>query len=592
MKPLELLELEDNLIPFEVSHIKSSETLWINAEYVDVQHPDAEEMTQKKRFEKFKSDYGYGVANAEFLSEVEFDHNQKAILLAERYGGKGVATNGGGARAGLLGNVSLKGVGPNCLAGKSQDKVHSYGGLDAPYAVIETIYANLIDTLLPLGAVRVLGLIYTGEGTATDTGNRPCWGVIMVREQCIRPGHFLRSGHFNPTEEFTSAHISDVARVRKLSKSLKKSFGSDEHFIRYLGQFLSKYANQFAFAKVMRIMHGTITPSNISIDGRWLDLPFVSMLSSGINYAKTSAFYEEPMLALEIVTEFLATYSKYNNIDLNPAPLVNYYSAQFEAYSSYHLRFVFALEATSNEFLLKTSPWKRLFSITMTIINSGTEKVSEWSEAQQDDPLIMLLNNLFMSINNKAEATSELATLFTKLGIEAAPAQIIRDFNAISQNAYTASKKHFENVNEYRLVQMLVVMKRAICAEYFYLINVDKNVRHVCDHKTPNEIAPLIEEAQLVSNWVFEAENKEKITLFNSAEITIFYDLQRSLFIVCCIKANKENDQQTFETFNSLMNFIQTLKKSDLEISNYPFIKYFNNIASLLSAITRADLND
>src|SRR5690348_8288649 len=83
--------------------------------------------------------------------------------FAERYGGRGVGLNGGGARCGTTGLVQIKGIGKTPLVGvKSTEAEHSYGGASLQEAVREALWGEICHIALPFGAVRSFGIIETG----------------------------------------------------------------------------------------------------------------------------------------------------------------------------------------------------------------------------------------------------------------------------------------------------------------------------------------------------------------------------------------------------------------------------------------------
>ena len=68
--------------------------------------------------------------------------------------------------------------------------------------------------------------------------------------------------------------------------------GSPQEFIKILLTFLARSANQFSFSAAMRISHNTLSPSNLALDGRWLDLPVASFYEvEKLLYLAT--FYQE-----------------------------------------------------------------------------------------------------------------------------------------------------------------------------------------------------------------------------------------------------------------------------------------------------------
>lgn len=145
---------------FKAVKIRNPKCVWVH----DIFHEVDAEMTETMR--AFGETFGYLVKNGVTFDNLEFDEADTKLFLAERYGGFGIGYNGGGARCGSLGPFQVKGCGKNLLAGADQDVHHSYGGFKALYAAHEAIYGSILEGILPLGAVRILGIILTGADGA------------------------------------------------------------------------------------------------------------------------------------------------------------------------------------------------------------------------------------------------------------------------------------------------------------------------------------------------------------------------------------------------------------------------------------------
>ena len=298
-------------VDFQAHKLLGAEVMWLDDGLIDG--------PVYSSHKKVLDENAYLIKDTDCFSELEFDPGDQITLVAERYGGDGIGLNAGGGRCGNTGRYQLKGIGATCMVGDFDDPIHTYGGLDAPLAILETIFTNLFSQLLPLGAVKIRGIIYVGAKTAQYHGpERPCWGVIMMRDRCTRPAHLLRAPHFVPRSPYQGLLTGDVGRIRKVNKQLYKSFGDYNGFVKFIGIYLKKCANQFGFARAMRIMHGALTPSNITLDGRWLDLPIASMLDGGVNYWLYREFYDEHRGPLEVARELLYGYAKYNAAPYNP----------------------------------------------------------------------------------------------------------------------------------------------------------------------------------------------------------------------------------------------------------------------------------
>lgn len=209
------------------------------------------------------------------------------ILLAERYGGKGVGKNGGGARAGNFGQFQLKGVGPNNLVGRSSDFWHSHGSMTLAEALFECMWSEICNDVLPYGSVRTLGIIEKPSWSPVSNNGQLTIapGALLVREQAIRPAHFMRADHFDPSSD--DLYFSDAARTGaalaafiSIGGRSYKLQGTDTstQSTGLLSCLAQRFAAQIAAARARRIPHGSLNCSNIALDGRYIDFGTMTTL--------------------------------------------------------------------------------------------------------------------------------------------------------------------------------------------------------------------------------------------------------------------------------------------------------------------------
>jgi hypothetical protein len=280
--------------------------------------------------EQFLERYSYVNSNSPSFVDIKFDKQKVKHLTAEQYGGEGVSKNGGGARCGNIDRFQLKGIGVNPLLGTYDRFGNSNGIYSVHEALREIIYTKLFDFVFQGKVVKIVGLINLGESTHTDPSfdiKLPL--VISVREKCVRPAHFFRAIHFKPRKEDKIRIVSDIARVRYAWKQLSNELPNNQQAINLMYEFLSNSAEMFAQAFIHRFAHGALSPSNISVDGKWLDLTNASFINGCQNYqaAKdTTAFSREPDNAFLISNQFLLECEKYCQTSLE------YYRGQLYSY--------------------------------------------------------------------------------------------------------------------------------------------------------------------------------------------------------------------------------------------------------------------
>jgi hypothetical protein len=267
------------------------------------------------------------LANYAFSIPLKKDPKQaylptKTIFFAERYGGQGLGSNGGGVRCGLLNGVQVKGIGRNPLAGRGADFFHSYGGASLNEGMAEAIWGEVVHSALPHGACRVFGLITTGTRVpllAPKPGQDPTTPrALIVRQALLRPAHYMRSPYFDPVDDRITI-ISDTDRTRAavatLSTTLHSIYGAQNAPLNdMLHTMFGRAAEQLAAARAKRIMHGSLIDSNWSLDGRWLDFGTTSTLPDHGRYFISPGspdFLHEHMILRRTMKDFIFYLRKY-----------------------------------------------------------------------------------------------------------------------------------------------------------------------------------------------------------------------------------------------------------------------------------------
>ncbi len=220
------------------------------------------------------------------------DHT--ATWWGERYGGAGLAGNGGGVRCGLSENIQIKGVGQNPLAGSTTDHWHKHGAISIQDSVRETLWGEILDAALPHGAIRSLAIFANGtdfQGEVADT-HEPVnvSRGLLLRQPALRPAHYMRSIFFSPTLDMFDA-VSDVDRTRKAVEGIQLGLSSiwqsdvdcteKNHIDLNTGfvEVFQRAACQIAASRAKRLIHGSLISSNFSLNGAWLDFGTTSALS-------------------------------------------------------------------------------------------------------------------------------------------------------------------------------------------------------------------------------------------------------------------------------------------------------------------------
>ncbi|CRM11425.1 hypothetical protein [Pseudomonas sp. 31 R 17] len=264
----QLKDLPEVFVPFETIRADGGEVIYRNGE-IDCGLSDAELL----------SEYSYIVSEPPHAADYALD---KKVFFAERYGGDGLLNNGGGGRCGFDGRFHSKGIGPNPLVGirppDGYGNSHANGFLSLNTAVYESIWAEIIHLALPYGAVRSVAIIDLRVEFEEPDERHP--RGLLVRMPAVRPAHFIRAIYYKEKkfDELSEDAKRVKAAVNKLvaflpqssltqpSESLTERLGTG------LDELAKRYARQFAVARAKRIFHQSISASNVTLEGAWMDL--------------------------------------------------------------------------------------------------------------------------------------------------------------------------------------------------------------------------------------------------------------------------------------------------------------------------------
>jgi hypothetical protein len=206
----------------------------------------------------------------------------------ELYGGPGLGGNAGGVRCANVNDVQIKGIGATRLAGPGTDKWHRHGALSLQDAIKESIAAGLFDAASPYGAVKSLAAVDLGLRFATEVGEAKLPSsaprALLFREQSIRMGHFMRSSFMNVGPELAQQELMRMrAGIPVLVDHLLAGSAepvSFESASRGLAQVYDTLMHQIAVLRTKRLVHGSLIPSNYTIDGRLLDFTTATAVST------------------------------------------------------------------------------------------------------------------------------------------------------------------------------------------------------------------------------------------------------------------------------------------------------------------------
>ena len=207
-------------------------------------------------------------------------------------------------------------------------KSHSHGKLFLDEAISEAIWGELCNKQLPLGAVRTLAIIKTNVNQEflylDDKPLKPC--ALAIRQFAIRPAHFERATFFWPSSENRFLRDNDAERVRECIKYIPISLGisdkelsSKHELLSCMKLIVSKVAKQVAYSRVKGIPHGSLTSSNIGIDGRFLDFGTITAVPDFGNYVLADgvgAVWDDHFLISSWLKNLIITLNKYSSFNV------------------------------------------------------------------------------------------------------------------------------------------------------------------------------------------------------------------------------------------------------------------------------------
>ncbi|MEA3010876.1 MAG: hypothetical protein QOJ91_2568 [Sphingomonadales bacterium] len=494
------LPIPTSAIPFTAHRIEGTTTLWSDA--------DASAAVGLQNPEQIAEKFSYGIIGSPTFGGLRFDPADSVMLHAERYGGGGIGAHGGGARVGNLGPFQLKGIGRNLLAGDPGDSLdgqfHSYGGFALADGIAEIVTSAVANAILPYGAVKCLALIAIGPEAAFypqrwDTVPSP--GVILVRERCLRPAHFLPNRNFAIGADFLLRYGGDADRVRRACRALYESQGSHVAVVELFTTFMDRCAVQFAHAYLHRINHGTLSASNIAVDGRWLDTNWLCLLPSGVDHQQHSGtfpFSSESEFPKEVIVEWAYNYSKYMNVAIDERRLLANYERRFQAALASSTRSFFGLTNEASDGRGSGVMAHALVVEAEHSVSSSLSLTSHISAAgpERADPSLRLIEAVFR-ISGEGTADPELyGHLKTAL--------------AASSQAEGQAKR---SPGEAERRALLRAVRRIAYAGFFYRDRIVGQSSALALDFCPNRLAPLVDKWAGIARLAFGDEAGEQVVL-------------------------------------------------------------------------------
>lgn len=499
--------------------------------------------------------------------ENHFKLRRAKSVKCERYGGFGIGRHGGGARSVILDDLQVKGSGLTPLAGITKNLNYAHGTLTLNDAVLEVIYSGVLDRLLPHGVIPCRAIYYTGKEGSFEYDWRAGFpsasldesivlkkthGAILIRDNCNRPAHYMRAGEFDPKDIYAEFISADLIRIRNIIKDLDED--GAKNFISTIVNFLTKCADQFSFSWIAGLMHGGISPSNISVEGAWLDLATSTFIDRGKDFLIVEYEFSNEYKRVEsIIKEWVYTFSKYSGKELGSRPLIELYNTSFNEKKAYHFPYILGLARNKETMEVILANYCRSFTdICKLITPSGrTYGVPEIGMANAFHPSDYICG---MALT----PDSEIQKLY-------------RDIYSLNDRPLS--------FNAFLTQALLKCTKRDYLASKYYKNDVEENLELKLECHAPELfIDSFIETYISDSEWIFSDEFYVNEVVYRDSVIDIFYDTSSNSF--------KKRNSSGIVSIN-VVSELEAVITGNRNSANRIYVSYLNRIEFIYSELRK-----
>lgn len=419
---------EQCFVPFKAYRLSQAEVIWINVEllhkhnlFIDKKESD------KEIIDWILQEFAYTT----YTDKENIDLSNESVFYAERYGGQAINRNGGGSRAGLKKDFQVKGIGPNDLVGEGSEFWYSHGSATLNDMIQEALWGEVCHNLLPHGGVRCLAIIKTGIDAIGDNNKERIIlpGGLVIRENSLRIAHFERAPYFKPKNKDL---LSDHKRTKLALTSLKLAIDTvlsakTDNIETGLKLLITRWATQLSYAKAIRLMHGAITSSNFSLDGKWIDFGSISTLgdhSNTIIGRGRPPFWEDHAPLYESITNLCFYINKFNSkgaLEVNSDNLTKHFSASMEKYMAIYFVALTGLPIKEIKKVENSSELKEFYLQLKSVLKMGgggatlSDYIPKHKEKRCFYPLEKILELLCDNKENTSKLEEDLIKKFNKL---------------------------------------------------------------------------------------------------------------------------------------------------------------------------------
>jgi hypothetical protein len=525
---LNISDFSENLVEYACVRVRDTETVWMNDAETAMLSQALSGAPTPESFARF---FSYLPQENSCFDKESLDLTDVRMYQAERYGGAGIGNNGGGGRVGNFGGFQIKGTGPNPLGDNTNSTWHSYGSLHLVDAAYEAIMSTILNRMLPLGCVKTYGLIFTnsrGALHAKGSALHPTSGALLVRDLSVRPAHFMRAALFLPKK--SSNLLPDRHRVRMVNRQLRKEFGHDNNYIKYLGTFILSAAKQFAFALAARITHGALTPSNICLDGRWIDLTETRFLPGGTNFYGQSPFYQDAQIVVKVIAELAHVYGKSNGVQFNLAPLIAYYQKVFDSCFAYYSLAILGLPAARQTEAAESDEGKLIAKALVAVITFNKTSLRKIDDVPDPkDPVVAFIRALYLALAGIEVFPAELACVLRRAGMECR--DVASAFVKLAAFAASDTDAGPSGANQ-RIACAIKAWRWAKLSAFFYRSRITPHLFYLEAERSPADIGAHIAECIDNASWIFSTDTEGAIPILQTAALRLIFDTVRGAYVL------------------------------------------------------------
>ncbi len=321
--------LKGNVLPnssyvsVETRRFAKAKAVWVNFDWLRENGFDIPADGLNPGFEqKLLDALAYGIPRE--TDDQSLFTSLKKTFFADKYGGTGIGSNMGSGRAASSGLVQIKGIGITPLVNKNTPIDHAHGGASLEESIREAIWGEVNHKELPYGSNRVIAIIDTGTFTEWVDGGREKRALI-IREDPLRPAHFLGSIFSEESAQIKEARIKDVTNNSKqlLKPLIPLEIKSGNEVKEGFREYTKRVARQYGTAHAKRLFHSATSESNFDLHGKFLDFGTETYVPSyqPVQVLKhVEAFGKNDEIKEVLVTRFLQQYSTYGH-DINSSDI-------------------------------------------------------------------------------------------------------------------------------------------------------------------------------------------------------------------------------------------------------------------------------